>query len=84
MYLGRDALSFLLTELNSFMISCILCCSCSRPSLWFCCLVEFDIDKGKFGYIGSVGWSLEVTLIVLCGVEFEAILSALFGLLVLL
>ena len=84
MYVGRDAPSFLLTELNSFMISCIRCWSCSRPSLRYCCLVEFDIEIVKSGYVGSVDRSIEVTLIVLCGVEFEAPLPVLFALLVLL
>jgi hypothetical protein len=47
-------------------------------------LVEFDMDKGKSEYIASGDRSIEVILIVLCGVEFGALLSASFAMLVLL
>jgi hypothetical protein len=71
MNFGRDVTPFLLSELDSLITSCIRCCiicfCCSRC----CCWAAFDIEDGNIGDARSMSWLLEVTLIVLCGLEFD-------------
>ena len=72
MNFGRDVTPLLLSELDSLITSCIRCCiSCFCWSGCCSCWSAFSVEDGNTRDARSICWLLEVTLIVLRGLEFD-------------